>query len=442
VRNRLPLWVTTRTLWGIAAIAVLLAASPAIALFVPLAVAAAAALVVLAVADAAFIARPRELRVVREHPPHFTLGRAAVVRYTIENHGAHAVWVGIAPAPMRTLEFAADDAIGLIPAQSKASVDVSALPVARGSDRFERVYYWYESTLRLVRRRVIAELPQTFRVYPDLSAVERYGALHVRNRLIEAGLRRMRMRGEGTEFESLREYTDGDAFRNVDWKASAHRGKLMVIQREVERSQDVMLLVDCGRLMTPRLGTQRKLDYAITAALSLARIASLASDRVGVVAFARRILLARAPRRAATSIAALTDALCDVEPRFEEPDYAAVFAYLRLHLHRRSLVVMLTDVIDPVAQSTILAELSTLAKRHLVLCVFMNDAAIAGVLATEPRSDDDAYRLDVALGLRHERTLAARTLERSGIRVIDAPAAKLSMAVIDEYLRVKQRALI
>jgi uncharacterized protein (DUF58 family) len=442
VRNLLPVWASTRTLWAIAGIAVLLAASPGISLFVPLAIVAAVVLAVMVAIDAFALSSLRSLRVERELPPHFTLGRTAALRYAIANRGARAMRVGIAPAPMRTLDLGFDDVVALVPSGTVVTLETVVLPLARGSDAFERIYYWCESTLGLVRRRAIVTERQPFRVYPDLSAVERYGALHVRNRLIEAGLRRMRMRGTGTEFESLREYADGDPFRNIDWKATARRGKLMVMQHEVERSQDVMLLIDCGRLMTPRVCTERKLDYAITAALSLARIASLASDRVGVVAFARRILLARSPRRAAASIAALADALCDVEPRFEEPDYAAAFAYLRSHLHRRSLIVMLTDVIDPVAQSAILAELATLAKRHVVLCVFMNDEAVAAALAHERRTTEDAYRRDVALGLLQERTIAARTLERNGIRVIDVPAAKLSVSVVDEYLRIKQLALL
>jgi uncharacterized protein (DUF58 family) len=288
----------------------------------------------------------------------------------------------------------------------------------------------------------VIEALDSIRVYPDLSAVERYGQLQVRNRLIEAGLRRMQLRGVGSEFESVRDYASGDAFRSIDWKATARRGKLMVVQREVERSQDVMLLLDCGRLMTARIGVQRKLDYAVTAGLSMASIAALASDRVGVVAFARRILVARAPRSTAASVHALADALCDVEPRFEESDYARAFAYLRSHLHRRSLIAIFTDVIDPVAQSTVLAELGTLAKRHVVLCIFMNDAAVNVALARTPHSVSESYQMSVALGLSQERAIAARTLQRSGVIVLDVPADKLSIAAVDEYLRVKSRGLL
>lgn len=216
----------------------------------------------------------------------------------------------------------------------------------------------------------------------------------------------------------------------------------MVAQYEVERSQNVMLVLDCGRLMTPRIGEQRKLDYAVTAALSLATIAGLASDRVGVVAFAGKILAASAPRSTRSSIAKLTELLYDLEPRFEEANYARAFAYLRAHLHKRSLIVFLTDVIDPVSQATVFAELGSLSHRHLVLCVFMNDAAVARALATPPHDDESAYRASVALDLLDERKTAAAMLARTGAVVLDVPAAKLSTALIDEYLRVKQRGLL
>ena len=439
---RLSVWFSARALWALVVIAFVLALTPGVAIAGVFGWLAAFAWIVAVVADFALGPSRQQLEIVRNPAKHLSLRRNANIRYRIVNRSARAIRVGWTESPMRTLAFPEHDSVTHVPANSSVDIDVAVLPIARGADAFSTIYAWYENGIGLLRRRVSIESPEAIRVYPDLSAVERYGSLHVRNKLIEAGLRRMRTRGIGTEFESLRDYADGDAFRMIDWKATARRGRLMVMQREVERSQDVMMLVDCGRLMTARIDLQRKLDYAITAALSLASIAALASDRVGVVAFAREILVARSPRSTASSISSLTDAICDVEPRFEESDYARAFRYVGSHLHRRSLIVLFSDVIDPVAQSLVLAELGTLAKRHVVLCVFMNDAAVTNVLAATPRTTDERYQTDVAVGLAHERTVAARTLERYGIDVIDAPAAKLSIAAIDEYLRIKARGLL
>ncbi len=441
-RLELAYWPSSRAVWAIAAIAFLLAVSPGVPILAPLCTGLLALLVAASVIDALRLPPPRSVAIQRTVPLHLALRRRIALRYDLENRSARVLRIGFVEEPLHTLALPHDEIVTLVPAQSIVAVTAGALPVARGADSFSRMYAWYETALGLVRRWTRMEAAHAIRVYPDLSAVERYGNLTRRNRAIEAGLRRMRLRGEGSEFESVRDYATGDAFRAIDWKATARRGKVMVVQREVERSQDIMLMLDCGRLMTARIGEARKLDYAVTAALSVASIAALASDRVGVVAFARDILVARSPRSTASSMHALADALSDVEPRFEESDYARAIDYVRSHLHRRSLVVLFTDVIDPVAQSTVLAELKTLTTRHVVLCVFMNDAAVAQTLAATPRTIDDAYRLDVALGLEHERTVAAKTVERTGVIVLDAAAEKLSAAAIDEYLRIKSRALL
>ena len=434
--------MTRRFLYLLGGIALLLACSPGLPVLIPISELLGAVLIAALVADAVIGPRRRDLRISRVPIGHLALRRAAEFQYTIENRSRRAIRLTIAEDPVRTLRGSGGDAAGDVPARSEATISWSAIPIARGGDEVRALYVAFENQLGLLRRRMKVDAPESFRVFPDLSAVERYGSLHVRNRLIEAGLRKMRLRGSGTEFESLREFSDGDPFRSIDWKATARRGKVMVAQYEVERSQNLMLVLDCGRLMTPRIGDQRKLDYAVTAALSLATIAGLASDRVGVVAFAGKILAASAPRSTRSSIAKLTELLYDLEPHFEEANYARAFAYLRAHLHKRSLIVFLTDVIDPVSQATVFAELGSLAHRHLVMCVFMNDAAVTQALATPPHDEASAYRASVALDLLDERKTAAAMLTRTGAVVLDVPAAKLSTALIDEYLRVKQRGLL
>lgn len=394
------------------------------------------------VADLTIGPRSATLAIDRELPQHFSLRVETEIAYEVTSRARVPVRVGIVEAPARTLFYVDDESVAWIQPRHRTTVRRRVTPVARGRDTLTAIFAWYENPLGLVRRRVRLRREQTLRVYPDLSAVERYGRLDVRNRLVEVGLRRLRMLGAGTEFESLREYAPGDAFRAIDWKATARRGRLMVTQYEVERSQSVMLLLDCGRLMTPYVGDQRKIDYAVTAALSLASIAALASDRVGAVAFANEIITARAPRSTSASLHALAETLYDVEPVFREADYARAISFTGRHLRRRSLVVLLTDVIDPISQSLVLGELVALARRHLVLCLFMSDAAVATELEREPRTVDDAYRLDVALGLASERASAAANLERRGIIVVDAPARSLSVALIDRYLRIKQRGLL
>ena len=381
----------------------------------PLAIALATALTAATIADAILGPTSSALHVARTPPEHFALGSRAELSYSVENRSNRALRIGIIETPARTLRFETDELIAVVPPQSRARLKRPVMPLtARSPIELGTLYVWYENSLGLIRRRLRIPAPQTIRVYPDLAAVERYGKLHLRNRTIEAGLRRMKLRGTGTEFESLREWSDGDAFRTIDWKATARRGKLMVAQHEVERSQNVMLLLDCGRLMTPRIGARRKLDYAVTAALSLATIAGLASDRVGLVAFAHEILAASAPRSTRSSIARLTDSLYGLEPRFEESNYTRAFAYLRHHLHKRSLIVFLTDVIDPLAQAAVMAEVGSLARHHLLICVFMNDAAVSD--GARARAADRERRVS--------RERRARAGERTATRQGDPRARR------------------
>jgi uncharacterized protein (DUF58 family) len=438
----LPVWVTPRLLYSFGFVAVLWACGAAFPALFAIAIAA-AALVTCAAAIDAITGPPRGLLAVRRRvQPHLALRTTASIGYDVENRSGIELRVGIVESPLRTLRCLDDEAIAVVPARSHAIVTRAVMPVARGSDVFGDLFVWYENRLGLLRRRLRIDAAEPFRVFPDLSALARYGKLSARKRTIDAGLRKLRARGAGTEFESVREWTDGDEFRSIDWNATARRGKTMVLQHEIERSQNVMLLIDCGRLMTPRVGDVRKLDYAVTAALSLAGVAGSAGDRVGAVAFARTILAATAPRSTRASIASLTELLYDLEPQFEEANYGAAFAYLRRHLRKRSLVVLFTDGVDPLAQPALTAELAALARRHVVLCAFMSDAAIESALETAPVAVGDAYRTAVALDLREERRAAAGRLTRAGAIVVDVPARELTVALVDRYLRVKQRGLL
>jgi len=435
-------WFSPRCIWAIAVCAGVFAIG---GISPPAALVGAATLLLLfgaIIVDLVLGPRSRELSAQRLEGGHFSLRALAQLRYTIVNCSQSALRIGLLETPIPQFEVLEEEITALIPPRSQIQLQRAVLPRLRGHARLGALYLWYENVLGLIRRRVRANGEQEIRVYPDLSLVQRYGKLHVRNRLIEAGLRKMRLRGGGTEIESLREWTSGDQFRAINWKASARRGKLIVTHYEVERAQNIMLLLDCGRLMTARIDEQRKFDYALTAALSVATIAGLTSDKIGFVAFANQIQCAGAPRSGKSGLAFMSQELYDLEPRFEESDYARAFLYVRAHLQKRSLIILFTDLFDPVSAGTILRDIGMLARRHLVVCVLMSDAAIENALASPPRAPEDVYRAGVAAALAGERRSAAVLLTRAGVRVVDVPAPKLTFALIDAYLDIKRRGLL
>ncbi|HEV3157941.1 MAG TPA: DUF58 domain-containing protein [Candidatus Baltobacteraceae bacterium] len=381
----------------------------------------------------------QELFVERESVPRLTLGRTAKLSYRIENRSSSPIRFGLLETPLPTLDFEREIATGAVAAHAHIRFEQAVLPRERGTLRFGTLYLWTENVAGLLRRRFAVDAPSEASVFPDLSAVERYGNLARRTTLLEAGLRRIRQRGIGSEFESLREYVPGDAFRSVDWKATARRGRLIVAQREPERSQQVIIVLDRGRILLPRIGKQRKFDYALTAALSVAEVARAADDKVGLIAFGARDFTIVAPGRTRAHRAALRKAVLNLQARPEEPDYERLFTELKTRYTKRSLIVLFTDIFDPVTSAGVLAGISRLVPRHLVICVLMNDQAIENALEREPLTVDDAYRTAVAMKMSDHRENAIMKLRSIGILVIDVPAPRLSIALLDAYLDVKAR---
>lgn len=407
----------------------------------PLATALAAfAFAALAVADLLALRGP--LAIERAVPARLALGRRDAFAYEISNRSAVARWIALVEAPAERLAIAIDETTCVVPARSRRTVTIAFTPRERGRTALRSYHARVRSPLGIVelRRAFIAPVP--LRVTPDLSALDRSGDLVARTKLIESGLRRLRRRGTGGEFASLREYGPDDNFRSIDWKASARRGRAMVATYEVERAQQIVVALDAGRLMSARLGDRRKLDYAVGAALAIAAIAKLAADRVGIVAFAATIVARVAPGSGAQHAAQFTDVLSDLEPRFEESDYERAFLDVDRTLRRRSLIVVFTDLFDPVASSAVLGAAKLLVPRHLVLVVLMNDAAIADALRRVPANADDAYRAAVAATLADERAGAIATLRARGILVVDVPAAELTLALLDAYVDIKTRGLL
>jgi uncharacterized protein (DUF58 family) len=398
------------------------------------------AFALLALADGRASAPAFRLR--RIAPDRYALARADAFVYEIENQGDVALRCGIIEGPVAKLAIAVAGANAVVAPRSRARVEIGFVPRERGRTALADSYAWYETLPGLVRHRVQLDGAQPIRILPDLGALEDADDLAVRARSIEVGLRRLRRRGAGTEFESLREYSPGDAFRDIDWKATARRGRVMVAQYEVERSQQVIVAIDAGRLMAARLGDRRKLDYAVSAALGIAGLARRAADRVGLHAFAATTLARVSPGNGPAVTAAIVEALADVEPQSTESDYERAALELQHSYRKRSLIVVFTDLFDPVASSSVLAALGLLVRRHLVLVALMNDAAIDNALAAEPRDVTTAYRAALATSLAAERERAVAGLRARGMLVVDVPARDLRLSLLDAYLGIKTRGLL
>jgi uncharacterized protein (DUF58 family) len=263
-----------------------------------------------------------------------------------------------------------------------------------------------------------------------------------RAHLLRTGLHALRRRGEGRTFESLRDYVQGDEFRHIDWKATARRQKPMVREYELERHQNVFLMVDAGRMMTAQIGEITKLDCAVNAALLVAYAAVGQGDKVGLLVFADEVQAYLPPRGGTRQIRQILDALGGVHASLVEPDYGLAFRYLAARRVQRALVPVFTDLVDARASSRLLRHVAALVPRHLPLLVAIADPTLERYAETATAAVNAVYRQAVARDLLAERAEALRGITARGGLALDVPPERLNLAVVNRYLEVKRRGMI
>ena len=430
--NLLP---SGRWLALLAAAAPLFLLSPAVALAVDL------ALLLLLVADAVAIPGADQLSATRRTPARISLGAEAEVEVRLDNRTARPVRVRVTDDLPPILERAGPDVADVwVPARREERIPYTVRTVRRGDGAFGDVHLRVAGPLGMAWRQRRVPHAQAVRVVPGVLEVKRYRLLGLRNRLREAGFRSVRQRGEGGAFESLREYVAGDDPRTLDWKASARRGDLIVRQFELERRQNVMIAIDAGRLMTQKVGARERLDYALTAALLLADVARVHDDAVGLLVFSDRVEHFIPPAR--NSLARLAEALGEVHASMVEPNYPAAFTYFGRQVRRRSLLVLFTDIIDPLASAAVVSQLSRAADRHLPLAVAIRNPDLEAAAALPATDDASVYRRAAAEELLQARSAALAAMQRAGVLVADTRPGDAVPAVVNRYLDVKRRGML
>ncbi|MBI3943869.1 MAG: DUF58 domain-containing protein [Chloroflexi bacterium] len=315
-------------------------------------------------------------------------------------------------------------------------------PPRRGDYRFGDLHLRWESVLGLVRRQARFPAAEAVKVYPNLVDIKKYDLLLRRNRLWELGLRTTRIFGSGTEFERLRDYLPDDEYRRIDWKATARRGKPVSVEYETERSQNLMVLLDIGRMMRSPVGDVSKLDYAINAVLLLAYVTTQKGDKLGLLAFADQVRRWLAPRGGKGQFQRMLELLYGVESEPVEPDYNTAFAYFAARQFRRSLVLVFTDLTGSVSTEALIAQMGRLSRSHLGLLVTISDPTVQRLARQNVVDSPTLYQRTVAEQLLEERKLTLERLRQGGIQTLDVPADELSVAVINKYLELKARAQI
>ena len=406
-----------------------------------IAIAAIGLIAILAIIDAFLRARSfAGISIVLPELARFYKDREGRVRIHItnQNRSARRLRVGIV-AP-EGIDTPCEEQVVELPSNADAAeFSWTFVPRRRGRYRFEACYLEAASPLGFwtVRRR--EAIAFELRVYPNL---RRDSDLKALRRGIE-GLHTFRQIGRGREFEKLREYIPGDGSDEIHWKATARRGRPVTKVFQVERTQEIYVILDASRLSARPAGEETALERSIAAGLIAGATAERRGDLFGLAAFSDRVESFTRARNGKAHYAACRDAIYELQPRPVSPDFDEIATFLRLRLRRRALLLFLTALDDPVLAENFVRATKLLARRHLVIAGMLRPASMQELFHdTRVESTEDIYRrLAGHLSWRRLRELEAM-LARQGVRLALIEPDQLARGLIGLYDEVKQRQLL
>ncbi len=451
----------------------------------------------LVVIDAVRLPRPEDFSVTRTFVDSPQLGRATRVELAVRMEADGLVDLRMvddlhpslvaAPAVQRVEVFPREDAV------STSTI----YPRERGDFGLGRVYLRYRGALRLVERWAVAEpviaaegethvsesrpfdsaqgrlrapgsvagSPQRARVFPaHEDSRENTQFYLLRARQIEMQKRKLQLRGVGREFESMRDYQPGDELRKISWTATARRGKLVTRQFTVERSQQVWMMLDAGRLSrtafelrrggvenfaetgaereAAHLLTVTQLDQATTAATMLAQVIQGSGDKFGMMAYGREVQQLLPPGAGASHLRLLIDLLSQTRSEGAEADHLNAVARLKTAQLRRGLIVWITELVDSVGKPELVIAAAELVRRHLVVLVLLKHPELEELAAREPKTKEEMFHAAAAQEMLERRRETIAQLERQGVLIVETTAAKVGIRAVSKYLEVKAEGLL
>ncbi len=391
---------------------------------------------------------PREIEVRRVWSNALLLARPGSVGIELTNNSGRGIRVYLVDETPVSVRDEPPELEIAVPAGRTETTGYEVRPRERGDIRFGDLFLRYRSVLGFAERWSVAGLAQTVRVLPDLMEAKDQALYLIRSRQVEMVKRRRRQRGLGREFESLRDYRQGDDLRDIYWPATARRHQLTTREFESERSQMVWIVLDAGRLLRARvLDPARafaltKLDYAVNAALSLAQVASQTGDRVGLLAYGRSIQQSAGAGRGPLQIRRLVDCLSLVRAEALEATHAVAARTLLQKQTRRALIVWITDFAETPALPDVIESAIQASRRHLVLFAAVSQPDLARVAAAIPQNENDMFRHAAAVEIAHRRDVLLRDLRQKGVLALELTPGMLTSSLVNEYLEIKDRSLL
>jgi len=314
-------------------------------------------------------------------------------------------------------------------------------PSRRGTASLDRYWLRWRGPLGLGARQIARAGDQDVRIWPNVGLV-RSPALQTFLKDAQFGLIARRIRGEGTQFESLTEYQPGMDRRRIDWKASARHVQLHAKEFETERNNQIVFAFDCGQAMCEPVEGMPRIDRAVSAALATAYVALKGGDRVSLFGFAARPDVMTPFIADSHEFYRLQRAAAGLDYHAQEPNFTLALATLASRLQRRSLIVVFSDFTDPTSAELMIESIGRLVSRHLVLFVTMADSELDGLATAQPEGMEQLAMAVTADTLLRQRTLVTQRLRQLGVDVIEAPHDQIGTRLIDAYLAIKRTGAI
>lgn len=324
----------------------------------------------------------------------------------------------------------------------KETVTYQIRPIKRGVYEFGSLHIYAQSNLGILSRRFSFDTPSEVAVYPSFLQLRKFELIAFSNRLQEYGLKKIRKIGHTLEFEQIKEYVSGDDIRDINWKATAKKGQLMVNQFQDEKSQPIYSVIDKGRIMKMPFRKLSLLDYAINASLVISGVAIKKQDKAGIFTFSKQIENKVLADRKSGQMHRILETLYRIKTNFVESDFSRLYVYIKRNITQRSLLLLYTNFETMDALERQLPYLKAIAKHHLLVVIFFENTELTQYVLNDTKSTQAIFNQTIAEKFIYEKQRIVKELYKHGIQSVLTKPENLTINTLNKYLEIKARGLL
>lgn len=329
-----------------------------------------------------------------------------------------------------------------IKASSENEINYFLRPTERGEYHFGNLNVYVSSPLHLISRRFQFDHNRMVPTYPSYIQLRKYSLMAFSNNLFQYGIKKIRKIGHTMEFEQIKEYTQGDDIRTLNWKATAKKNALMVNQFQDEKSQSVYMIIDKGRVMKMPFNGLSLLDYAINATLVLSSVILKKQDKAGMFAFSKKVENRVFAERRSSQMQKILDSLYNIKTDYFESDFSRLYTDIKKNINQRSLIILYTNFETMDGLHRQLPYLKGIAKNHLLVVIFFNNTELNEIINNKAENIQEVYDKVIAEKFAFEKRLIVNELKKYGIYSVLTQPENLTLDTINKYLEIKARGIL